>query len=108
MDISDTARLFAAVNMSVDRRDHRRWDAKYHYGFWRPITAIRLADTDGNPDTDADPTWEPLLANPPYPDYVSGLNGVVGAMTGSISRILGGAGWTCTSRPPPQASRGIT
>mgnify|MGYP006352199329 FL=1 len=90
MDISDTARLFAAVDMSVTDAVIAVWDSKYHYGYWRPITAIRLADTDGNPDTDADPTWEPLFATPPYPDYVSGYTGVVGAMTGSISRILGG------------------
>jgi hypothetical protein len=65
------------------------WDSKYHYGYWRPITAIQLADTDENPDTVADPTWEPLFTTPPYPDYVSGFNGVTGAFTGSLSRILG-------------------
>ena len=48
------------------------WDAKYYYRFWRPVTAIRLADIDGNPATTADPTWTPLLENPPIPDYDSG------------------------------------
>ena len=48
------------------------WDCKYWYNFWRPITAIQLADTDGNPDTLADPSWTPLLATPPFPEYVSG------------------------------------
>jgi hypothetical protein len=89
MDISDTARLFAAVDMSITDSIIAVWDAKYHYGYWRPITAIQLADTDGNPDTVADAAWEPLLATPPYPDYVSGFNGVTGALTGSLSRILG-------------------
>ena len=89
MDISDTARLFAAVDMSITDSIIAVWDAKYHYGYWRPITAIQLADTDGNPDTVADATWEPLVATPPYPDYVSGFNGVTGALTRSVSRILG-------------------
>jgi hypothetical protein len=89
MDISDTARVFAAVDMSLADATIAVWDSKYHYGFWRPITAIRLADTDGNPDTVADPAWEPLFTTPPYPDYVSGFNGATGAFTGSLSRILG-------------------
>ena len=89
MDISDTARLFAAVDMSITDSIIAVWDSKYHYGFWRPSTAIQLADTDGNPDTVADTTWEPLVANPPYPDYGSGFNGVTGAFTGSLSRIMG-------------------
>jgi hypothetical protein len=93
MDISDTARLFAAVDMSITDAVIAVWDSKYHFGYWRPITAIQLADTDENPDTVADPTWEPLVAtppgNPPYPDYASGFNGVTGAYTGSLSRILG-------------------
>jgi hypothetical protein len=92
MDISDTARVFAAVDMSLADATIAVWDSKYHYGYWRPITAIRLADTDGNPDTVADTTWEPFVptGTPPYPDYVSGFNGVTGAFTGSLSRILGG------------------
>jgi hypothetical protein len=89
MDISDTARLFAAVDMSITDAVIAVWDSKYHYGYWRPITAIQLADTDGNPNTVADPVWEPMIATPPYPDYVSGFNGVTGAFTGSLSRILG-------------------
>ena len=79
MDISDRARLFAAVDMSVADAIIACWDSKVHYGLWRPITAIRLADEDGNPATAADAAWEPLLATPPYPDYVSGLYAVIGA-----------------------------
>jgi hypothetical protein len=48
------------------------WDTKYHYRFWRPVTAIRLAEIDGNPATIADPTWTPLVETPPIPDYDSG------------------------------------
>jgi hypothetical protein len=93
MDISDTARLFAAVDMSITDAVIAVWDSKYHYGYWRPITAIQLADTDENDDTAADTTWEPFVptppGTPPYPDYVSGFNGVTGAYTASLSRILG-------------------
>ena len=48
------------------------FDTKYHYRFWRPVTAIRLADIDDNPATIADPTWTPLVQTPPIPDYDSG------------------------------------
>ena len=54
------------------------------YGFWRPITAIQLADTDGNPATTADPTWTPLLTTPPYPVYVSGYSGITGDFTPAL------------------------
>jgi hypothetical protein len=51
------------------------WDAKYAYNFWRPVTAIRAADTDGNPDTVQDSTWTPLLVTPNHPSYISGHSG---------------------------------
>ncbi len=88
-DISDSARLFAAVTMTVSDAVSACWDCKLHFGFWRPITAIRLAGEDGNAATEADPAWEPLIATPPYPDYNSGLNSVVGAQTQALTRILG-------------------
>jgi hypothetical protein len=89
MDISDRARLFAAVSMSVADAAIAVWDSKVHYGFWRPSTAIQLADEDGNSATVADRTWEPLLVNPAYPDYTSGLNGVIGSATRALTRVLG-------------------
>jgi hypothetical protein len=87
LDISDSARLFAAVTLSMGDAAIAVWDAKYHYGWWRPITAIREADTDGNPSTAAVPGWTPLIANPPYPDWTSGLNGVVGAASTALSQL---------------------
>lgn len=88
-DISDSARLFAAVNMSTADAGLACWDCKLHFGFWRPITAIRQAGEDGNAATEADPAWEPLLATPPYPDYNSGLTSTVGALTQALTRVLG-------------------
>ena len=91
MDISDTARLFAAVDMSITDAIIAVWDSKYYFGYWRPITAIRYAGGDGNRQTVRDPAWEPFVptGTPPYPEYVSGFNGVTGAFTGSLSEILG-------------------
>jgi hypothetical protein len=88
LDIVDAARMFAAVDMSEADAVISVWHAKYLYGFWRPITAIQLADTDGNRATVADPTWTPLLATPPYPDYVSGYSGLTGAFTRALADVL--------------------
>ena len=74
LDIVDAARMFAAIDMSVADAVISVWRAKYDYGFWRPITAINLADTDGNPATAPDPDWVPLLTTPHYPEYPSGYN----------------------------------
>jgi len=89
LDFVDTTRMFAAVSMSITDALISVWRAKYLYGFWRPITAINLADTDANPATTADPTWVPLLTTPPYPDYVSGYSGVTGAFTRALAGALG-------------------
>ena len=74
LDIVDAARMFAAIDMSVADAEITVWRAKYVYGFWRPVTAISLADTDGNPDTAPDPGWAPLFNTPNYPEYPSGYN----------------------------------
>jgi hypothetical protein len=89
MDIVDAARLFAAVNTSMADAVISVWHSKLLYALWRPITAINLADTDGNPDTAADPSWVPLLVTPPYPGYVSGYSGVTGAFSRSLQSVLG-------------------
>ena len=72
LDLWESARLFGLLNLAMSDGYVGTWDAKYHYRFWRPVTAIRLADIDGNPATISDPTWTPLLQNPPIPDYDSG------------------------------------
>jgi hypothetical protein len=88
LDIVDAARLFAADEMSMADAVISVWHAKYIYGLWRPVTAINLADTDGNPATDPDPSWKPLLATPPYPSYVSGYSGLTGAFTRALENAL--------------------
>jgi PAP2 superfamily len=70
-DLPTTARLFAALNLSFADSAIAFYDAKYTYQLWRPVTAIRLADSDNNPNTVADPSWLPLAGNtaadPSYP-----------------------------------------
>jgi membrane-associated phospholipid phosphatase len=63
------ARLFALLDLAEADLFIACWDSKYTYNFWRPVTAIRAADTDGNPDTVADPNWTPLMATPSHPSY---------------------------------------
>ena len=87
LDISDSARLFAAVDLSMADAAIAVWDGKFHYGWWRPITAIREADTDGNPNTTGVPGWTPFLVTPPYPDWPSGLNGVIGAASTALAQL---------------------
>jgi hypothetical protein len=88
LDLVDAARLFAAVDMSVADALISVWRAKYDDGFWRPITAIREADTDGNPATVADPNWVPLLMTPPYPEYPSGYNVVNSTVTHGLEGLF--------------------
>jgi hypothetical protein len=88
LDMVDSARMFAAADMSVADGVITVWRAKYDYGLWRPISAINLADTDGNPLTIADPTWVPLLTTPAYPDYTSGYNVVTATATGSLEELF--------------------
>jgi hypothetical protein len=72
LDSWENARLFGLLNIALTDGYISTFETKYHYRFWRPVTAIRLAGIDGNPATIADPTWTPLLQNPPIPDYDSG------------------------------------
>jgi hypothetical protein len=107
LDITDSARMFADVDMTVADALIVAWQAKLTYGFWRPSTAIQLADTDGNPATTADPAWTPLLVNPNYPDYISGYNSVIAASSGALDRLFGphSLNLTLTSTAVPGATR---
>jgi hypothetical protein len=89
LDLVDAARLLAAVTVTQADTAIAVWNAKKKYPFWRPSTAIQLADTDGNPATVADPDWQPLVANPNYPDWVSGYSAQSGAFGVSLSRMVG-------------------
>ena len=73
LSLVETARLFVLVNVSVHDGLQTAQTSKFVYGLWRPVTAIRQADTDLNPATDSDPTWLPLLTTPPYPSYAGNM-----------------------------------
>jgi hypothetical protein len=77
--VVDEARLFAMVNLAAADTIITCWSEKAYWHFWRPITAIREGDNDGNDHTVGDPTWEPMLPTPPYPDHTSGFNCVSSA-----------------------------
>ncbi|MBD5782516.1 phosphatase PAP2 family protein [Pelagicoccus sp. NFK12] len=64
--------LFALLNLTMADAGIACWDAKYYYNYWRPETAIRQADIDNNPATEADESWIPLMGSPPFPEYPSG------------------------------------
>ena len=79
-----SARFFAMLYLTASDAGIACWDDKAHWRFWRPITAIREADTDGNPSTEPDPEWLPLIETPPFPDHPSGL----ACVSSSIVRTL--------------------
>jgi hypothetical protein len=81
LDLAQQARLFAKINLSVADALITCWADKAHWSFWRPVTAIRLGDTDGDFRTEGDPTWTPVVATPPYPEHSSGYNCVTGSIT---------------------------
>ena len=89
LKIADNARLFAMLYMTGADALIAVWDDKARWSFWRPITAIRLAGDDGNPWTDPDEDWLPLIGNPPYPDHPSGLASVISAMAESSRDFFG-------------------
>jgi hypothetical protein len=92
LDIVDAARFNAMVSVSVADSLIACFDAKYHYKFWRPITAVRAGDTDGNPATVGDPAWMTLLAGTPnHPEYPSAHSCITPLQGRIIARFLGTA-----------------
>jgi hypothetical protein len=85
----DSARLLALANMAMSDALITSWDNKMTYVYWRPLTAIREGASDGNPDTIADPAWQPLINTPNYSDYTSGANNVVAAATRTMALFFG-------------------
>jgi membrane-associated phospholipid phosphatase len=87
-DLPRTARLFAALDLSLADSTIAFYDAKYTYRLWRPVTAIREADADGNPNTVGDPAWLPLAGNtapdPSYPGAHSALSAAAATVLASV------------------------
>ena len=85
----DEARLLALLNVAMADAAIGAWEGKYYYVFWRPITAITLADTDDNPETEPDPAWMPLLVTPPFPEYPAGHPTLSSAAATVLARQFG-------------------
>jgi hypothetical protein len=88
MDLVDAAHLLAMGELVSTDAGIACFDSKYFYLAWRPITAIRNADKDGNPDTTADPAWAPLLATPNHPEYPSQHGCFTSAFTDTLAAAL--------------------
>jgi hypothetical protein len=89
LSLAENARLFALLNMGIANTFITDWDAKFHYNFWRPITAIRNGDQDGNDATERDAGWTPLNANPMHPEYPSQAAIIAGLATGVLEAVFG-------------------
>ena len=100
MTLSENARIFALLGMAMGDAAIACWDTKYHYNFWRPVTAIRAGDLDGNKKTVADPDWLPLIATPAFPSYASGHATVSGAARRVLERAFGKRGHEITLTTP--------
>jgi len=89
LSVLQTARMFALVDLSVADAGTACFREKDRWSFWRPITAIREADTDGNSRTVPDPGWTPLLVTPPFPEYPSGHAAGTGARMSAFGAFFG-------------------
>ena len=96
-DLTDNARLFALAGMAMDDALIAVYDAKYHYNFWRPVTAIRNGDLDGNDATERDGGWAPFIDTPMHPEYPC-AHCIVSASLGAV--VAGEIG----SGPTPKLS----
>jgi hypothetical protein len=89
LSLGDSARLLALAAVSMADAVITAWDSKEAWNFWRPVTAIRLGHSDGNPNTVGNPVWESFAGNPNYPDYTSGANNLSGAAATTILNFFG-------------------
>ena len=89
LSVHETARLFALLNVALADAAIVCWDMKYACNFWRPVTAIHEADTDGNDRTLRDPDWRPLLDTPSFPSCTSGHSTFSGAAAQILSLFFG-------------------
>jgi hypothetical protein len=89
MDVVDSARFMTLAAIAINDALIAVLDAKYHYNFWRPVTAIRNGDIDGNPATDREATWQPIADTPMHPEYPCAHCTVSGSVAGVVRAVLG-------------------
>jgi hypothetical protein len=88
LDLWQNARLFALITLAMADAYIAQFDEKYHYSFWRPVTAIQEGDNDHNPQTAGDPAWMPLRPTPPFPEYSSAHAAVGAAAAEALERFF--------------------
>lgn len=110
LDLTESVRLFAQVNVALADAAIGAWDAKYTYDTWRPVSAIADAALDGNAATDADATWTSFLVTPNHPDYVSGHSTFSRAAAQSLTRFFGtdALSFTFSAADAPGITRNFT
>ena len=103
LSTADGARLYAQLYLTTADTFIAVWADKAYWSFWRPITAIREADTDGNAATEKDAGWLPLLPNPPYPEHPSGHLALSGSFVETLQEFFhtDQLAWTDTARVSP-------
>ena len=89
LSLAENARLFALLNMGTANTFITDWDAKFTYNFWRPVTAIRNGDQDGNDATERDAGWSPINATPMHPEYPSQAAIIAGVSMGVFDAVVG-------------------
>jgi len=98
--LSENARALALINMAISDSLVASFFNKYHYNFWRPETAIRAGDTDGNRKTDPDPNYVPFIVTPCFPSYPSNHGSAANAAAAVMRRLYGEAGHSMTLSNP--------
>ena len=98
--LSENARALALLNMAINDSLVASFFNKYHYNFWRPETAIRAGDTDGNRKTEADPNFLPFILTPCFPSYPSNHGSGTNAAAEVMRRLYGEAGHSITVSNP--------
>jgi hypothetical protein len=88
LSLADSARFFAQLYVSMADAQITTWNSKYFYSFWRPVTAIRAGDTDGNAKTDRDAVWVPLVVTPQHPEYPAAHPTVTGAFAYALEEFF--------------------
>jgi hypothetical protein len=106
--LADLARLFARAYTNAADALIVAWRDKARYTFWRPVTAIREAATDGNDATVADPNWTSLIVAPPYPDHPSGLSTFGSAVVDTLQHFYGRDAATFSGTTPSGVTRQFT
>jgi hypothetical protein len=98
--LAENARIFALLAMAIHDALVSSMEAIYHYGYWRPVTAIRAGDTDGNHKTEPDSSFLPLVTTPAFPSYPSNHASIGGAARAVLEHAFGETGHAITLSSP--------